>query len=71
MKRTSPGHGVVDLRTIFTNRDDYTHTVEPSAQGGEKPARAIADAVVPLGMRLDSRDQKGKPRSLDFGSHQE
>ena len=49
------GVAVLDLRTIFTRSEDYTCAVEPSVQGGEKLARAIA-AHVMLGVREETNE---------------
>ena len=39
------GLPLLDLRLICTEGDDYANPIEPSAQGGEKIARAIAEFV--------------------------
>lgn len=39
------GLDVIDLRLICDDPADYANPIEPSAQGGEKIARAIADLV--------------------------
>jgi lysophospholipase L1-like esterase len=41
-------HGlpIIDLRIICNEPDDYANPIEPSAQGGEKIAAAIADFVM-------------------------
>jgi lysophospholipase L1-like esterase len=36
---------LLDLRFIWTEEGDYANPIEPSSQGGEKIARAIADAL--------------------------
>ena len=45
--RAAFAHGLslLDLRLICTERGDYANPIEPSAQGGEKIARAIVDFV--------------------------
>ena len=40
------GVGVVDLRLLCGDDDDYSTPIEPSARGGAKIARAIAEAVM-------------------------
>jgi lysophospholipase L1-like esterase len=37
------GFRVLELRTLFDHPDDYANPIEPSAKGGDKIARAIAD----------------------------
>jgi hypothetical protein len=39
------GLPLLDLRLICTEEVDYANQIEPSAQGGEKIARAIAEFV--------------------------
>jgi lysophospholipase L1-like esterase len=36
---------LLDLRFIFTEEEDYADPIEPSAQGGEKLAKTIVDAL--------------------------
>ena len=36
---------LLDLRLICTEAGDYANSIEPSARGGEKIARAIAEVV--------------------------
>jgi hypothetical protein len=36
---------LLDLRLICAEEGDYANPIEPSAQGGEKIARAIAELV--------------------------
>ena len=36
---------LLDLRLVCTEEDDYADPIEPSAQGGEKIARAIVDML--------------------------
>ena len=45
--RAAFAHGLplLDLRLICTEAEDYANSIEPSAQGGEKIARAIAEFV--------------------------
>jgi hypothetical protein len=45
--RAAFAHGLplLDLRLICTEEGDYANQIEPSAQGGEKIARAIAEFV--------------------------
>jgi hypothetical protein len=45
--RAAFAHGLplLDLRLICTEEGDYANPIEPSAQGGEKIARAIAEFV--------------------------
>ena len=45
--RAAFAHGLplLDLRLICTEERDYANPIEPSAQGGEKIARAIVDVV--------------------------
>ena len=45
--RAAFAHGLplLDLRLICTDEGDYANPIEPSAQGGEKIARAIAEFV--------------------------
>ena len=45
--RAAFAHGLplLDLRSICTEEEDYANPIEPSAQGGEKIARAIAAFV--------------------------
>ena len=45
--RAAIAHGLslLDLRLICTEEGDYANPIEPSAQGGEKIARAIAEFV--------------------------
>ena len=45
--RAALAHGLslLDLRFICTQEGDYADPIEPSSQGGEKIARAIADAL--------------------------
>ena len=39
------GLPLLDLRLICTEEGDYANPIEPSARGGEKIARAIAESV--------------------------
>ena len=39
------GLSLLDLRLICTEEEDYANPIEPSARGGEKISRAIADFV--------------------------
>ena len=48
----SRGAALVDLRLICDDDGDYANSIEPSAQGGSKIARAIAAVV---GFRQSSR----------------
>ena len=41
----SRGLPLIDLRLMFNDESDYANSIEPSAQGGEKIARAIAALV--------------------------
>lgn len=45
--RAAIAHGIplIDLRLICTEASDYANAIEPSARGGEKISRAIADLV--------------------------
>jgi hypothetical protein len=45
--RAAVAHGLalVDLRLVCTEAGDYANPIEPSARGGEKIARAIAEVV--------------------------
>jgi hypothetical protein len=49
------GLPLLDLRLICTEAGDYANSIEPSAQGGEKIARAIAEFVErgPIGGRTE------------------
>jgi lysophospholipase L1-like esterase len=55
--RAAFAHGLplLDLRLICTEAGDYANPIEPSAQGGEKIARAIAEFVErrPIGDRTE------------------
>ena len=55
--RAAFAHGIplLDLRLICTEAGDYANPIEPSAQGGEKIARAIAAFVErsPIGDRTE------------------
>jgi hypothetical protein len=37
---------LIDLRVIFDSTEDYANEIEPSARGGEKIARRIAQLLV-------------------------
>ncbi len=39
------GVGIIDLRSVCTGPEDYANEIEPGVRGGEKIARAIAQAV--------------------------
>jgi lysophospholipase L1-like esterase len=39
----SMGYTVIELRELFTDKGDYANPIEPSAQGGDKIAEALAD----------------------------
>jgi hypothetical protein len=39
------GLPLIDLRLVCTEAEDYANPIEPSARGGEKIARAIAESV--------------------------
>src|SRR3712207_4984641 len=45
--RAAVAHGLplLDLRLMCTEGEDYANPIEPSARGGEKIARAIAEFV--------------------------
>jgi len=45
--RAAVMHGIplLDLRFVCTEEGDYANPIEPSAQGGEKIAKAIAELV--------------------------
>ncbi len=42
------GFDVIDLRFVCTEHADYVNTIEPSAQGGLKIARAIGESLAAL-----------------------
>jgi hypothetical protein len=37
------GYTVMELRELFTDKEDYANPIEPSAQGGDKIAEALAE----------------------------
>jgi len=37
------GYTVIELRELFTDKGDYANPIEPSAQGGDKIAKALAE----------------------------
>jgi hypothetical protein len=45
--RAAFAHGIplIDLRLVCTEESDYANPIEPSAQGGEKIAKAIAELL--------------------------
>ncbi len=55
--RAAFSHGLplLDLRLICTEEEDYANSIEPSARGGEKIARAIVEFVErgPIGGRTE------------------
>ncbi len=55
--RAAFAHGLplLDLRLICTEEEDYANSIEPSARGGEKIARAIVEFVEqgPIGGRTE------------------
>jgi hypothetical protein len=55
--RAAFAHGLplLDLRLICTEEADYANSIEPSARGGEKIARAIVEYVErgPIGGRTE------------------
>ena len=55
--RAAFAHGLplLDLRLICTEAGDYANSIEPSAQGGEKIARTIAEFMErsPIGDRTE------------------
>ena len=46
---------ILDIRSIFTNSDDYANPIEPSVQGGEK----LADAIVGLASSSGVEPKRG------------
>jgi hypothetical protein len=56
----SRGLPLLDLRTLFNEDADFANPIEPSAQGGEKLAKAILQVV--------EEHQPSRPRSSIFAA---